>query len=496
MVLASVPAAEGVGWPDALPLLPHPAELIVGLIAFAILYWIYATKVVPKMEAMYEERAAAIEGGMQQAEEAQAEAKAALEKYNAQLAGARTEANEIRETAREQGASIVAEMRGQAQAEAARITESAKRQVDAERQQAVVSLRQEVGALSTTSPARSSASRSRTRCARTASSTGSWPSSRPATSSPRRSPPRVRTPDARLVTGFGQGGAGGVRRRARRRPRVGHASRRSCSRSPASSTAAPRCVGRWPTPPVRGPTRPGLARAAASAARSVRPPPAWSPSVAGQRWSAERDLADTLESLAVQACSRRPSASAASTGSRTSCSASSGSSPATPGCATPSPAATPTAPARPTLVHGLLEGKAAPETVRLVEQAVRVPRGRRLDRVLEAYLHLASQRRDELVALVTVAAPLTEQQQRPAEQRARGRTTASRSPSSSSRTPRSWAASASRSATRSSTAPSCAASTRPAGTSPAADRHPAAPATTHRTSHAPPTTDFGPSGGR
>lgn len=150
MVLASVPAAEGVGWPEALPLLPHPAELIIGLIAFGILYWLFATKVAPKMEAMYEERAAAIEGGMQQAEEAQAEAKAALEKYNAQLAGARTEANEIRESAREQGASIVAEMRAQAQAEAARITESAKRQVDAERQQAVVQLRQEVGALSTT----------------------------------------------------------------------------------------------------------------------------------------------------------------------------------------------------------------------------------------------------------------------------------------------------------------------------------------------------------
>jgi F-type H+-transporting ATPase subunit b len=40
-------------------------------------------------------------------------------------------------------------MRGQAQAEAARITESAKRQVEAERQQAVVQLRQEVGTLST-----------------------------------------------------------------------------------------------------------------------------------------------------------------------------------------------------------------------------------------------------------------------------------------------------------------------------------------------------------
>lgn len=150
MVIASVPMAEGTGWPEGFPLLPHPAEMIVGLIAFAILYWVYKSKVVPRMEQLYEERAAAIEGGMKQAEEAQAEARVALEKYNAQLAEARTEANEIRESAREQGASIVAEMRAQAQAEAARITESAKRQVEAERQQAVVQLRQEVGTLSTT----------------------------------------------------------------------------------------------------------------------------------------------------------------------------------------------------------------------------------------------------------------------------------------------------------------------------------------------------------
>ena len=131
MYLASLPAAEGPGWPEALPLLPHPAEIIVGLVAFGILYWLYKTKVVPKMEQLYEERAAAIEGGMKQAEEAQAEARVALEKYNAQLAEARSEANEIRESAREQGASIVAEMREQAQAEANRITESAKRQVEA-----------------------------------------------------------------------------------------------------------------------------------------------------------------------------------------------------------------------------------------------------------------------------------------------------------------------------------------------------------------------------
>lgn len=149
MVLASVPAAEGAGWPEQLPLLPHPGEMVIGLIAFAILYWVYAKYVVPKMEELYAERAAAIEGGMQQAEEAQAQAQAALDKYTAQLNDARAEANEIREEAREQGAAYVADMRAQAQAEADRITEAAQRQVEAERQQAATSLRRDVGTIST-----------------------------------------------------------------------------------------------------------------------------------------------------------------------------------------------------------------------------------------------------------------------------------------------------------------------------------------------------------
>lgn len=149
MFLASVQAAEGPGWPTQLPLLPHPAEIIVGLVAFGIMYWLFKTKVVPRMEELYAERSAAIEGGMQQAEEAQQQAQAALEQYQAQLAEARAEAARIREEAREQGAAIVAEMRGQAQTEAARITEAATKQVEAERQHAVVSLRSEVGRLST-----------------------------------------------------------------------------------------------------------------------------------------------------------------------------------------------------------------------------------------------------------------------------------------------------------------------------------------------------------
>jgi F-type H+-transporting ATPase subunit b len=86
---------------------------------------------------------------MQQAEEAQQQAQAALEQYQAQLTEARAEAARIREEAREQGAAIVIEMRTHAQNEAARITEAAHKQIEAERQQAVVSLRTEVGRLAT-----------------------------------------------------------------------------------------------------------------------------------------------------------------------------------------------------------------------------------------------------------------------------------------------------------------------------------------------------------
>ena len=150
-VLAAFPSAVVTAAGEPKPqLIPHIPELIFGFVMLGIVYLVVAKKVVPNIERAYEERRAAIEGGMQQAEEAQAQAEAALQSYEAQLAEARTEANAIREQAREEGASIIAEMRNQANAEAARITESAKRQIEAERQQAIVSLRQEVGSMSTT----------------------------------------------------------------------------------------------------------------------------------------------------------------------------------------------------------------------------------------------------------------------------------------------------------------------------------------------------------
>ncbi len=146
---AHVASLASAGEADKLPILPQWTELIFGFIAIAILYYIVAKKVVPNLEKAYAARTAAIEGGMQRAEAAQQEAEAALQQYRAQLAEARGEASRIRQEAQEQGAAIIADLRRQAQAEAERITETSHRQIEAERQQALISLRSDVGRIST-----------------------------------------------------------------------------------------------------------------------------------------------------------------------------------------------------------------------------------------------------------------------------------------------------------------------------------------------------------
>jgi F-type H+-transporting ATPase subunit b len=129
------------------PLIPHTAEIIVGFIAFTLLFLVLKSKVVPMFEKAYAARTDAIEGGMERAEKAQIEAERALSQYTEQLAKAREEAQTLREEARVQGASIVEELRAKAQEEAARITSAAHASIEAERQQAITSLRNEVGAL-------------------------------------------------------------------------------------------------------------------------------------------------------------------------------------------------------------------------------------------------------------------------------------------------------------------------------------------------------------
>ena len=131
------------------PLLPSWPEFIIGTILFVLVFGALAKFLLPRAQQTLAERTELIEGGLAKADEAQAEAKQLLDQYREQLAEARHEASRLREEAREQGAQIIAEMREEAQAEARRITEAAQAKIEAERQQALISLRTEVGTLST-----------------------------------------------------------------------------------------------------------------------------------------------------------------------------------------------------------------------------------------------------------------------------------------------------------------------------------------------------------
>jgi F-type H+-transporting ATPase subunit b len=131
------------------PLIPSSAELVVGLLCFFIVFGILGKKLLPNIQKTLEERHDAIEGGLERAAEAQAEANRTLEEYKAQLAEARHEAARITEQAREQGAQIIAEMREEGQRQREAVIAAGHAQIEADRRQVTVTLRQEVGRIAT-----------------------------------------------------------------------------------------------------------------------------------------------------------------------------------------------------------------------------------------------------------------------------------------------------------------------------------------------------------
>src|ERR1700727_3073678 len=131
------------------PLIPTGSELILGIVCFVIVFGILGKMLLPRITKTLTEREDAIQGGINRADEAQAEAQAVLNQYRAQLEDAKHEAARMREEGREAGAQIIAEMREGAEAEARRITETAQSQIEADRLQALTSLRAEVGTLAT-----------------------------------------------------------------------------------------------------------------------------------------------------------------------------------------------------------------------------------------------------------------------------------------------------------------------------------------------------------
>ncbi|MER6436141.1 MULTISPECIES: F0F1 ATP synthase subunit B [unclassified Streptomyces] len=131
------------------PLIPPIPELVIGLIAFVIVFGFLAKKLLPNINKVLDERREAIEGGIEKAEAAQTEAQSVLEQYKAQLAEARHEAARLRQEAQEQGATLIAEMRAEGQRQREEIIAAGHSQIEADRKAASQALRQDVGKLAT-----------------------------------------------------------------------------------------------------------------------------------------------------------------------------------------------------------------------------------------------------------------------------------------------------------------------------------------------------------
>lgn len=137
-------AAEGA---EHNPILPIWQEIVVGFVAFGLLCFVLLKFVFPQMEKTFKARVDAIEGGIQRAEAAQAEANELLAQYKAQLAEARTESARIRDEARADAAAIREEELTKARETAERIIAAGRETLATERQAIIRQLRTEVGTL-------------------------------------------------------------------------------------------------------------------------------------------------------------------------------------------------------------------------------------------------------------------------------------------------------------------------------------------------------------
>nr|WP_244375588.1 F0F1 ATP synthase subunit B [Streptomyces ficellus] len=146
MNLAMILAQEGE---KENPLIPPWPEVVIGLIAFVIVFAFLAKKLLPNINKVLEERREAIEGGIEKAEAAQIEAESVLEQYKAQLAEARHEAARLRQEAQEQGTAIIQEMKAEGQRQREEIIAAGHTQIEADRKAAATALRQDVGKLAT-----------------------------------------------------------------------------------------------------------------------------------------------------------------------------------------------------------------------------------------------------------------------------------------------------------------------------------------------------------
>jgi F-type H+-transporting ATPase subunit b len=126
-------------------LYPHAAELLVGALAFAIVFYFLWKWVIPRINQLLEERRQQIQGEIERAEATRGEADHLLADYREQLAGARDEANRIIEEGRRTADQLRRDLQTKAEEEASATVARAQDEIRAERDRVFEDLRAQIG---------------------------------------------------------------------------------------------------------------------------------------------------------------------------------------------------------------------------------------------------------------------------------------------------------------------------------------------------------------
>jgi F-type H+-transporting ATPase subunit b len=121
-------------------ILPDSAELLWGLLCFALVAFLLMRKVFPKLRETIEAREKTIQDALESAESSKQEAQGELDEYRKQLAEARSEANRIIEEARQSAEQVRKDLTAKAERDAEAIVARAQEQIEAERNRTVQEL--------------------------------------------------------------------------------------------------------------------------------------------------------------------------------------------------------------------------------------------------------------------------------------------------------------------------------------------------------------------
>jgi len=146
LIATTVLAAQQVS--DKKDLYPKISELIIGAIAFGILFLFMAKWVLPRLNQTLEARRGKIQGDLEKAEQTRADADKLLDDYRRQIAAARDDANRIIEEGRRTAESMRQDMARNAEEEARSIVARAQEEIRAERDRVFQELKVQVGELS------------------------------------------------------------------------------------------------------------------------------------------------------------------------------------------------------------------------------------------------------------------------------------------------------------------------------------------------------------